>query len=294
MRQTMQRLVIMVMMAVLYGIMAYAQAVDPMEVMVITPAEGTVESLQHFTITFGDLPVVVREDSIPTLTKGGGATYSGHMKASDDGKTVLIDFDENITAPGQYYLNLPGWSIIVNGQRLLPLSLRYNIAGTMDTFYEQISIDPAEGEVVSLQYFTISFPQYVAEIDGMGTLTNTTTGASYRVPLISAGYNVVAYVQSEITEAGAYTLTIPAGAVIIYTLGEEVHELNFSYSIAGGPDVLVGDVDGDGQVSIADVTALIDILLTGSEAPAAADVDGDGQVSIADVTSLIDILLTGK
>lgn len=290
----MQRLVIMVMMAVLYGIMAYAQAVDPMEVMVITPAEGTVESLQHFTITFGDLPVVVREDSIPTLTKGGGATYSGHMKASDDGKTVLIDFDENITAPGQYYLNLPGWSIIVNGQRLLPLSLRYNIAGTMDTFYEQISIDPAEGEVVSLQYFTISFPQYVAEIDGMGTLTNTTTGASYRVPLISAGYNVVAYVQSEITEAGAYTLTIPAGAVIIYTLGEEVHELNFSYSIAGGPDVLVGDVDGDGQVSIADVTALIDILLTGSEAPAAADVDGDGQVSIADVTSLIDILLTGK
>lgn len=284
----------MVMMAVLWGFIALGQAVDPMEVMVITPAEGSVESLQHFSITFGDLPVVVREDSIPTLTKGGGATYSGHMKASDDGKTVLIDFDENITAPGQYYLNLPGWSIIVNGQRLLPLSLRYNIAGTMDTFYEQISIDPAEGEVERLQYFTISFPQYVAEIDGMGTLTNTTTGASYRVPLISAGYNVVAYVQSEITEAGAYTLTIPAGAVIIYTLGEEVHELNFSYSIAGGPDVLVGDVDGDGQVSIADVTALIDILLTGSEAPAAADVDGDGQVSIADVTSLIDILLTGK
>ena len=284
----------MVMMAVLWGFIALGQAVDPMEVMVITPAEGSVESLQHFSITFGDLPVVVREDSIPTLTKGGGATYSGHMKASDDGKTVLIDFDENITAPGQYYLNLPGWSIIVNGQRLLPLSLRYNIAGTMDTFYEQISIDPAEGEVERLQYFTISFPQYVAEIDGMGTLTNTTTGASYRVPLISAGYNVVAYVQSEITEAGAYTLTIPAGAVIIYTLGEEVHELNFSYSIAGGPDVLVGDVDVDGQVSIADVTALIDILLTGSEAPAAADVDGDGQVSIADVTSLIDILLTGK
>ena len=58
--------------------------------------------------------------------------------------------------------------------------------------------------------------------------------------------------------------------------------------------VLQGDVDGDGRVSINDVTFLIDLLLTGSDIAVypGADVDGDGRVSIEDVTTLIDLLLT--
>ena len=54
-----------------------------------------------------------------------------------------------------------------------------------------------------------------------------------------------------------------------------------------------GDVNGDGQVNISDVTDLIDLLLAGTGAGnAAADVNGDGQVSISDVTDLIDMLLS--
>ena len=57
---------------------------------------------------------------------------------------------------------------------------------------------------------------------------------------------------------------------------------------------LKGDVNGDGEVSINDVTALISILL-GYPADAAsmyrAEVDGDGEISIGDVTALISILL---
>lgn len=51
-----------------------------------------------------------------------------------------------------------------------------------------------------------------------------------------------------------------------------------------------GDVNGDGELSIADVTALIDMLLDGSNAPAVADIDGDGEVSISDVSALINII----
>ena len=54
-----------------------------------------------------------------------------------------------------------------------------------------------------------------------------------------------------------------------------------------------GDVNGDGQVSIADVTDLIDMILSGGIAPTCADCDQDGQVNIADVTTLIDGLLNG-
>ena len=58
-----------------------------------------------------------------------------------------------------------------------------------------------------------------------------------------------------------------------------------------------GDVDGDGDVNIADVTALIDYLLSGDATGVdldAADCDKDGDVNIADVTSLIDYLLSGE
>ena len=57
---------------------------------------------------------------------------------------------------------------------------------------------------------------------------------------------------------------------------------------------LRGDVNGDNAVNIADVTALIDILLSDTTAPAAADCNHDNAVNIADVTSLIDYLLGGQ
>ena len=98
----------------------------------------------------------------------------------------------------------------------------------------------------------------------------------------------------EITEPGNYTLTIPANSIIIYTLGEDIHELTFNYTIAGGSSFIVGDVNGDNNVSIADVSALIDILLSGDVAPDAADVNEDSNVNIADVSALIDKLLSGN
>ena len=57
----------------------------------------------------------------------------------------------------------------------------------------------------------------------------------------------------------------------------------------------VGDVNGDGSVSIGDVTSLIDILLGGeTERALYCDVNLDGSVSISDVTILIDTLLGGS
>ena len=57
---------------------------------------------------------------------------------------------------------------------------------------------------------------------------------------------------------------------------------------------VTGDVNGDEEVNIADVNALIDILLGNAAADDVmqrADVNGDGEVSIADVNALIGIIL---
>ena len=56
-------------------------------------------------------------------------------------------------------------------------------------------------------------------------------------------------------------------------------------------ETIVGDVNKDGKVSIADVTALVNIILSKADATDKADVNGDGQISVADVTTLVNIIL---
>ena len=57
-----------------------------------------------------------------------------------------------------------------------------------------------------------------------------------------------------------------------------------------GAQQLRGDVNGDGEVNIADVNAIIDVILTGVP-NAGADVNNDGETNIADVNEVIDIIL---
>jgi len=62
--------------------------------------------------------------------------------------------------------------------------------------------------------------------------------------------------------------------------------------ILNGRSFLRGDVNGDGSVTIADVTALVNIILgSGTDTYNAADVNEDSTISIADVTALVNLIL---
>ena len=86
---------------------------------------------------------------------------------------------------------------------------------------------------------------------------------------------------------GAYSFN---GYGVEYTITFDEENMKFKIEA----DVPRGDVNYDTTVSIADVTSLIDILLSGQTASATADCNRDGNVTIADVTSLIDFLLSGS
>lgn len=58
------------------------------------------------------------------------------------------------------------------------------------------------------------------------------------------------------------------------------------------PQSIVGDIDGNGEVNVSDVTALINhILNTATYDSTLCDIDGNGEVNVTDVTALINILL---
>ena len=72
-----------------------------------------------------------------------------------------------------------------------------------------------------------------------------------------------------------------------------------STEVRGGIDIhpdaelppLTGDVNGDGDVDVADANLLINMVLGSTKANSVADVNGDGSVDVADVNTLINIIL---
>ena len=73
--------------------------------------------------------------------------------------------------------------------------------------------------------------------------------------------------------------------------GMAVYKIGRNVSAGGGPDTgMPGDVNGDKEVNIADVNALIDMILSGNST-AVGDVNGDKEVNIADVNAVIDMIL---
>lgn len=108
-------------------------------------------------------------------------------------------------------------------------------------------------------------------------------------------------VVSGITDT-CYTVQELAGGIYeylvkaIYTDGTESLWSNIQHvTLTGGngDGPLAGDVNGDDEVSIGDVTALISYLLDRNTVLLGnRDVNGDGETTIADVTALIEILLS--
>lgn len=113
--------------------------------------------------------------------------------------------------------------------------------------------------------------------------------------------NVQAYIKGRVERIGEgitfknCSITDPADAYVSEYVG-------YGYAIYYGngniPDHIVisrdggipGDVNGDGEVNIADVNALIDMILSGNHS-AEGDVNEDNEVNIADVNALIDLIL---
>ena len=64
-------------------------------------------------------------------------------------------------------------------------------------------------------------------------------------------------------------------------------------SLGAAAQAVNGDVNGDGNVNISDVNAIISIVLDGHGVNTEADLNGDGTVNISDVNAIISIILDG-
>lgn len=196
----------------------------------------------------------------------------------------------------------------------LVVAATFSVAATDRFFIEDFTIQRGQNAQVEIlldnetQYTAFQADLYLPDgltiVDGSFALTSrkaadhtlsTSILPDGAIRLMSYSMRVNAYkgnsgtlVTFQVT--ASETLNIPATVALknilfTSTAGTETVFANTQCTI-----YLVGDVNGDGLVNIADVTSLIDLLLANSEWSAKADVNGDGNISIADVTTLIDML----
>lgn len=119
----------------------------------------------------------------------------------------------------------------------------------------------------------------------MAGMTGMTTLTSRAVEVPDLGQNVWAGVDQP-----SVLLTVPASSTRSYKDADQWRD--FMFKNVG----VLGDVNADGEVNLADINALIDIILTGrgnEDTMARADVNADGEINVADINFLINLIMKG-
>ena len=193
-----------------------------------------------------------------SFTKSG-VRAPGEDKA-DGENSVMMKLPSNFYSLTPVYYNIYQASLLVfnSSSTAAKYSLEYSLDGG-ESWVKAMS--PAGFESVEISGKTTGICYWKLNLQN-------NQGAQFRIAQVGGNKNTATYVDN----------------FSLYYTGEE-----------GGPDMFVpGDVNGDGEVNIADVNAIITIILNNGsvdETNKAADVNNDGEINIADINAAIGIIL---
>ena len=252
------------------------------------------------------------------IIEGGSITANGGEEGAGIGTGVVIDGTAELIN-----ITIEGGSITATGDKGAGIgtgSVLGDVSATLGTLtiYDDIDLVDATGNRKS------GISEDVVYMHGE---TNVTENASYYFNINDKGEHVV--IESEhcysITlvndeQHGTVTVSVSAkfGDSVTITVtpdngymldtievkdanGNEVSHNDMSFTMPKS-DVTItvtwkyvgvkGDVNGDGNVDISDVVALVNIILnSSSDHQAEADVNSDGSIDISDVVALVNIIL---
>ena len=100
----------------------------------------------------------------------------------------------------------------------------------------------------------------------------------------------IAYVQIKASNSFPGSGTISLKNSIAAESDATRHILANTLANVGEQNTLKGDVNGDGEVNIADINAVISLILSGSST-LNGDVNEDSEINIADINAILDIIL---
>ena len=197
------------------------------------------------------------------------------------------------------------------GTRYLSYSSGWVIASSSANvyFYEEttLNFDEDDTPTIEVDATSLVFDETNVGESTQKTVTVTATNLTGDIAVVKSGSEYFAIDKTSITpqEDGSASATITvtyipaaagqhAGSLILTS--DEAEEVTITLE---GVATLKYDINRDGEISIADVTALTNIILGKATRESdseqydfdVTDVNGDGQTTIADVTALVNIIL---
>ena len=270
-----------------YSGVSEVRAFTPMLLTITLPSDGSEDLDVPVTVTWytcgssNEATLYVSTDDMFSSVVYQGNSSTGELQIPDD-----------VLEPGNtYFLKVV---LTVDGVAMTSNIVRFSVAHAAARF-----VVPGDGGTLYKgQHITLK-PQgwatsYVIEV-------SSKAGTWGRTRFI------------ETLKNGQYETTLPAEQIKVdgklmvdgatYYARSKTTYLDFdgnSHTTAYGPVISfvycanveppVGDVNGDGEINIADVNAVCDMILGGNTLPS-GDVNGDGEINIADVNALIALIL---
>ena len=232
-------------------------------------------------------------DATPTLqvlySTNGGSTWTAVGTCTPNGTWQQYIFNLNVTGNVRFKINQTAGSRL----NIDDIAITSNVVPEPDPTISISAIDLIEAEQggeSSIVRATVTSENnnenITLEVDGNFQISLNKTVWSTTLQLDPSGE--VFYVRlANTATAGEYEGTVEAKTSRVSAYADVE-------GIVNEKPVLLGDVNMDGEVSIGDVTTLVDYMLSGDIIQfdaVAADVNQDETISIGDVTALIDILL---
>ncbi len=244
----------------------------------------TAEKLFEFTI---NPALSITTDSLPTWTVG--VAYSNQLTATGGtGSHTWSDKNNDLAGTG-LSLSAAG---LVSGTPTSAGTVNFTAMVSDDVGASgekpfSFTINPAVSITTAALPDGMAGQPYSLQLEatgGTGTLTWTDKNGDLTGTGLSLGSD------------GMFNGTPTDSGTISFTARAEDGVGSFdekTYSFFVEPAYLCGDVNGDNDVNVADLTYLVDFLFGGGDPPPveeAADVDGSGTLNVADVTTLVGYL----
>ncbi len=209
-----------------------------------------VKSLSTLTLTFDKQPVINPNitDAVTVYDRTSrNQVATGTLSAS--GNDVTVTLSEEIKTDGTYTVNIAegaigdeayGSSSYTEGSCNAALSYGY-IVSSEEVKPQVVTIEPNEGEVTSLKHFVLTWDNESA--DGNWNITDQILLVDIDGNVVTSAGNIDIYcgeefnqmefdLKEEVTEAGTYTLKIPAGRFLLGDMVDRESEaMEFEYTI---------------------------------------------------------------
>ena len=273
-----------------YSGVSEVRAFTPMLLTITSPTDGSEDLEVPVTATWytcgSDEPATVQLASDDTFSKESLI----HIDTSTTGSTII---PEEFLEPGNtYFLRV---ILTVDDNTMISNVVRFSVAHAAAHFTQPVD----GGTLYTGQHIALKPQQwatsYVVEVSskestwGRTRFIETLKDGAYETSqpaeeikvdgkLLEDGKTYYARCKTSYLDFDGNSHTTAYGPVI-----------SFTYSTSAPPTS--GDVNGDGEINIADVNAVISMILGGNPLPA-GDVNGDGEVNIADVNAVINIILS--